>query len=89
VFLGSKNLIFVLIWTQSSQNIDLYHFGKIFKIRIQKKYQQKMQKIPPLKKKYAPTNSTLVLPTGSMLSCSPPCLLLSSMGDADLGGQFG
>jgi hypothetical protein len=37
VFLGSKNLIFDLIWTQSSQNIDLCHFGKIFIIRIQKK----------------------------------------------------
>jgi hypothetical protein len=40
VFWGSKNLIFDLIWKQS-QNIVLYHFGKVFKIRIQKKYLQK------------------------------------------------
>jgi hypothetical protein len=36
VFWGSQNLKFDLIWTQSSQNIYLYHFGNIFKIRIQK-----------------------------------------------------
>jgi hypothetical protein len=60
VFRGTKNLIFDSIWTQSSQNIDLYHFGKVFKIRIQKKYRQKKSRKNARdanfqKKKYAPT----------------------------------